>query len=115
LRTSLDTSHLSDRELTDRIFGIGHPQQPVNIACRELEKKNIIRRTLRPIKNDLINTNIKTLHYTESIKHNTNASTAGLNEEEIKWIIEIKGCGSHKRYARKLFSIYYWRIASKNG
>lgn len=35
---------LSDRQITDRLFGIGKPQQPVNIACRELEKKEILTR-----------------------------------------------------------------------
>lgn len=83
-------SHLSDRELTDRILGIGQPQQPVNIACRELEKKNIIRRTLRPIKNYLSNVDIGIQHHVESMNDNSNTSTNELNEEAIKQIIYNK-------------------------
>jgi hypothetical protein len=36
---------LTDRELTDRIKGRGAPQQPVNIACRELTASGVLRRT----------------------------------------------------------------------
>lgn len=35
---------LSDRKITDELFGIVKSQQPVNIACRGLEKKGIISR-----------------------------------------------------------------------
>ncbi len=35
---------LSDRKIADELFGIDKPQQPVNIACRDLEKKGIISR-----------------------------------------------------------------------
>jgi hypothetical protein len=35
---------LSDRQITDKLFGNDKPQQPVNIACRSLEKRRILRR-----------------------------------------------------------------------
>lgn len=35
---------LSDRQITDKLFGVGKPQQPVNIACRDLEKKGVLIR-----------------------------------------------------------------------
>ena len=37
-------SGLSDRQITDRLLGVGKPQQPVNIACRNLEQRGIILR-----------------------------------------------------------------------
>jgi hypothetical protein len=44
-------NYLSDRELTDRIFGEYYPQQSVNQMCRQLASKGVIKRTLPPIKN----------------------------------------------------------------
>lgn len=44
-------NYLSDRELTDRIYGINALQQPVNHACRQLVTSGCIKRTLPPIKN----------------------------------------------------------------
>lgn len=35
---------LSDRQITDKLFGVGKPQQPVNIACRNLEKRGFLLR-----------------------------------------------------------------------
>ncbi|MGG3998756.1 hypothetical protein [Anoxybacillus kestanbolensis] len=35
---------LTDREITDRIKGRGEPQQSVNITCRNMESKGIIKR-----------------------------------------------------------------------
>lgn len=35
---------LSDRQITDNLFGSDKPQQPVNIACRNLEKKGVLIR-----------------------------------------------------------------------
>ncbi len=35
---------LSDREITNELFGVGKPQQSVNIACRNLEKRGILYR-----------------------------------------------------------------------
>lgn len=35
---------LTDREITDRLRGKSEPQQPVNIACRELASQGVIRR-----------------------------------------------------------------------
>ena len=37
-------SGLSDRQITDRLLGVGKPQQPVNIACRNLEQRGIMLR-----------------------------------------------------------------------
>ncbi|MBV6450754.1 MAG: hypothetical protein MHPDNHAH_01480 [Anaerolineales bacterium] len=55
---------LSDRNITDELFGIGKPQQPVNIACRELKKRGIlIRRKIsgKPIGNYLTGQEINVL------------------------------------------------------
>jgi hypothetical protein len=35
---------LSDRQITDMLFGVGKPQQSVNITCRNLEKHGILIR-----------------------------------------------------------------------
>lgn len=35
---------LSDRQIANELFGVDKPQQPINIACRELEKKGILIR-----------------------------------------------------------------------
>jgi len=35
---------LSDRQITDMLFGVGKPQQSVNITCRKLEKHGILIR-----------------------------------------------------------------------
>ncbi len=35
---------LSDRKITDELFGSGKPQQPVNNVCRQLEKAGILIR-----------------------------------------------------------------------
>lgn len=37
----------TDREITDRIFGYDYPQQSVNIACRQLQEKGIVKRNIR--------------------------------------------------------------------
>lgn len=42
-----DNPGLSDRELTDALRGQSSPQQPLNIACRSLEKKGFIARRKR--------------------------------------------------------------------
>lgn len=44
---------LSDRQITDIVFGVDYPQQTVNIICRKLFADGIIIRTERPIKNFL--------------------------------------------------------------
>ena len=44
-------NYQSDRELADKILGIGSKQQPVNSACRQLVVEGKIKRTLMPIKN----------------------------------------------------------------
>ncbi|MGN0813967.1 MAG: hypothetical protein ACI4MH_01890 [Candidatus Coproplasma sp.] len=44
---------LSDRQLTDIIFGEDYPQQAVNSVCRKLATEGLIFRTERPIKNYL--------------------------------------------------------------
>lgn len=44
---------LSDRQITDIVFGVGYPQQTVNIICRKLFADGIIIRTERPVKNFL--------------------------------------------------------------
>jgi hypothetical protein len=53
-------NYLSDRNLTDRIFGSGAPQQAVNQMCRHLETIGKIKRTTRPIKNYILLTNFET-------------------------------------------------------
>lgn len=76
--------------MTGRIFGAGQPQQPVNIACRELEKKNIIRRTLRPIRNYLSNTNTGFQNEAEAMNGERNTASDNLSEEAIKQIVNNK-------------------------
>lgn len=50
---------LSDRQITDVVFGEGKPQQPVNIICRMLAEQGIIVRTERPIRNYMAGTVIE--------------------------------------------------------
>lgn len=39
---------LSDREITDTLFGHSASQQPVNQACRKLESRGLLSRRVRP-------------------------------------------------------------------
>ena len=39
---------LTDREITDRLFAPGAPQQPVNQTCRQLESQGRLLRRSRP-------------------------------------------------------------------
>lgn len=50
---------LSDRQITDALFGEDKPQQPVNIICRMLVEEGIIIRTERPIRNYIAGTMIE--------------------------------------------------------
>jgi hypothetical protein len=80
---------LSDRQIADRLFGIDKPQQPVNIACRNLEKRVILRRqkTLgTPIGNYLTGQELKTTR-SQPLKNEV-PSNEHLSEDSIKEILE---------------------------
>jgi len=80
---------LSDRQIADRLFGIDKPQQPVNIACRNLEKRGILRRqkTLgTPIGNYLTGQELKTTR-SQPLKNEV-PSNEHLSEDSIKEILE---------------------------
>lgn len=46
---------LSDRQITNLIFGENHPQQKINAICRKLAEQGLIIRTMRPVKNYIKN------------------------------------------------------------
>lgn len=46
---------LSDRQITNLIFGENYPQQKINAICRKLAKQGLIIRTMRPVKNYIKN------------------------------------------------------------
>jgi len=80
---------LSDRQIADKLLGIDKPQPPINIACRNMEKRGILRRRKvygSPIGNyltgqELITTPRPTLK-------NEVASNENLSEDSIKRILE---------------------------
>lgn len=76
----------TDREITDKIIGHGKPQQSINIACRDMESREIIKRVHRKdglIGNYLVDSNVELLASTPKISD----SIDGLSEDEIKEII----------------------------
>lgn len=80
---------LSDRQITDILFGKDKPQQPVNIACRNLENKGIlIRRKIggNPIGNFL--TGQESSVSFSNGKEEANVSDGHLSEDAIKQILE---------------------------
>lgn len=80
---------LSDRQIADRLFGIDKPQRPVNIACRNLEKRGILRRqkTLgTPIGNYLTGQELKTTR-SQPLKNEV-PSNEHLSKDSIKEILE---------------------------
>lgn len=80
---------LSDRQITDRLFGIGQPQQPVNILCRNLEKRGILLRQRNggnPIGNFLTGQEINIpKNKTEKSK---DIHEDHLSEDDIKGVLE---------------------------
>lgn len=76
----------TDREITDKIMGHGKPQQSINIACRDMNSKGIIKRVTRGdglIGNYLADSNTEILPTTSNSSDNSD----GLSEDEIKGII----------------------------
>ena len=80
-------SHMSDRELADRILGMNSPQQTVNQACRQLQQQGLIKRTLPPIKNYLISGAVEKEEFASAPKLNKEVLDSGLGEERIKQIL----------------------------
>jgi len=80
---------LSDRQITDRLFGVGKPQQPVNVACRNLAERGILRRQSihgSSISNYLTGQEIKTSQNQTS--NNRVMDEEHLSEDAIKGILE---------------------------
>lgn len=80
---------LSDRQITDRLFGIGKPQQPVNIACRNLAERGLLRRQSihgSSIGNYLTGQEIKTSQ--NQTLNNRVMDEDHLSEDAIKGILE---------------------------
>lgn len=80
---------LSDRQIADRLFGVGKPQQPVNIACRNLAERGILRRQSisgNSISNYLTGQQIKTSQ--DQPSHKRVMDEEHLSEDDIKGILE---------------------------
>jgi len=80
---------LSDRQIADRLFGVGKPQQSVNITCRNLEKRGVLhRRNIlgSPIGNYLTGQELKTPRSRKSI--NKVIDEEPLSEDDIKEFLE---------------------------
>lgn len=80
---------LSDRKITDELFGVDKPQQPVNIACRDLENKGILIRRkigLNPIGNYLTGQEFSTPF--QQPNENKDANDDYISEDAIKKVLE---------------------------
>lgn len=80
---------LSDRQITERLFGVGKPQQPVNIACRNLEKRGVLHRKNilgSPIGNYLTGQELEIHQSRRSI--NKDVDEEHLSEDDIKEFLE---------------------------
>jgi len=80
---------LSDRQIIDRLFGIGKPQQQVNIACRNPEKRGaLLRKNVQgsPIGNYLTGQKLKVSQSQKSI--NKVVDEEHLSENAIKEFLE---------------------------
>lgn len=84
---------LSDRQITDRLFGVSKPQQPVNIACRNLEKRGVLRRQSThgsSISNYLTGQELLVVHSQKSkdkIPNEENLSEDAIKEILEKWLV----------------------------
>ena len=82
-------SGLSDREITNELFGVGKSQQSVNATCNKLEKKGILTRQKiggNPIGNYLTG---KELHISSRIEEaNINTNEEHFSEDGVKEILE---------------------------
>lgn len=76
----------TDREITDKIKGQGKPQQSVNVMCRNMELKGMIKRIKR---NDGLIGNYISDYNIDFTKEEINISKKrhGLSEDEIKKIL----------------------------
>ncbi len=90
---------LTDREITDALFGPGHPQQSVNATCRRLERLGVLIRARQP--NGLIG-NFLANNASVTPAPNRSASTNDpLSEDSLKKAIEkwLKDQGWHVNVA----------------
>jgi hypothetical protein len=76
---------LTDREITDRIKGRGEPQQSVNITCRNMESKGIIKRIRG--QDGLIRNYLGDFKFEFEKKEFKSSKKDGLSEDEIKEIL----------------------------
>lgn len=83
---------LTDREITNVLKGASAPQQPVNIACRELATKGVIDRRKRHdglIGNSLLDkSRMATRPQTIVRSQRQEISADGLSEDEVKSFLE---------------------------
>ena len=80
---------LSDRQITDNLLGADKPQQPVNIVCRNLEKKGILSRRKvggSPIGNYL--TGQELVVSSSKAKTDDDESGGRFSEDAIKKVLE---------------------------
>jgi hypothetical protein len=83
-----DQPGLTDREITNILFGKEYPQQSINQSCRNLEQKEIIVRNneVGKIKNYLLKDKSLIKKVESSIGQNDNNEK--LSEDEVKKILE---------------------------
>ena len=86
---------LTDREITERLKGKGRPQQPVNMACRELEGQGrLARLTNRMSDNFIGNYPDNNAPYHDEPKRNekstatADAGAGHLSEDQLKKILK---------------------------
>jgi hypothetical protein len=86
---------LTDREITNSLRGGATPQQPVNIACRELDTQGLLARIRNRSSDNFIGNypGNADSSYFESKRDNkskvaTNADSDNLSEDEIKKILK---------------------------
>jgi hypothetical protein len=80
---------LSDREITNELFSVGKPQQPINITCRDLEERGILRRQNihgSPISNYLTGQELEAPQSHKSI--NKVVDEEHLSEDAVKEFLE---------------------------
>ncbi len=78
---------LSDRQITDNLFGVDKPQQPVNIVCRNLEKKGVLTRwkvDRNPVRNYLTGQELIVLSPKSQMRDDENH----ISEDAIKEVLE---------------------------
>ncbi|EID44023.1 MULTISPECIES: hypothetical protein [Anoxybacillaceae] len=78
---------LTDREITDKIKGKGEPQQSVNVTCRNMESKGMIKRIKG--QDGLIRNYLDDFTFEPKQKEykSSKSKNDGLSEDEIKEIL----------------------------